>query len=123
MSYDRLSPLDSVFLHLEADHQPLHVGSLAYFERGPLLDAEGRFDLARVRRRIESRLHLVPRFRKRIMTVPFEQGRPIWVDDVDFDLAYHVRLTAIPAPGSEAQLKLLMDRVQAQRLDRRRPLW
>lgn len=121
--YDRLSPQDSVFLHVEDDHQPLHVGALAYFERQPLLDAEGRFDLARVRRRIESRLHLVPRFRKRIMKVPFDQGRPIWVDDDDFDLAYHVRLTAIPPPGSEAQLKLLMDRIQAQLLDRRRPLW
>ncbi len=121
--HDRLSPQDSVFLHVEDDHQPLHVGALAYFERAPLLDADGRFDLARVRRRIESRLHLVPRFRKRIMRVPFDQGRPIWVDDVEFDLAYHVRLTAIPPPGSEAQLKLLMDRVQAQLLDRRRPLW
>jgi len=122
-SYDRLSPQDSVFLHLEDEHQPLHVGSLAYFEAGPLLGADGRFDLARVRRRIEARLHLVPRFRKRIMTVPYEQGRPVWVDDEDFDLAYHVRLTAIPAPGSEAQVKLLMDRVQALMLDRRRPLW
>jgi len=123
MAYDRLSPQDSVFLHIEDDHQPLHVGALAYFERGPFLDASGRFDLARVRRRIESRLHLVPRFRKRIMKVPFDQGRPIWVDDPEFDLAYHVRLTAIPPPGSEAQLKLLMDRLQAQLLDRRRPLW
>jgi WS/DGAT/MGAT family acyltransferase len=123
MSYDRLSPQDSVFLHIEDDHQPLHIGALAYFERQPFLDAEGRFDLARVRRRIESRLHLVPRFRKHIMKVPFDQGRPIWVDDSDFDLTYHVRLTAIPAPGSEAQIKLLMDRIQAQPLDRRRPLW
>ncbi|HXH57406.1 wax ester/triacylglycerol synthase family O-acyltransferase [Iamia sp.] len=123
MSYDRLSPQDSVFLHIEDDHQPLHVGALAYFEAGPLLGADGRFDLARVRRRIESRLHLVPRFRKRIMKVPFDQGRPVWVDDEGFDLAYHVRLTAIPAPGSEAQLKLLMDRIQAQLLDRLRPLW
>lgn len=123
MPYDRLSPQDSVFLHIEDDHQPLHVGTLAYFERQPFLDADGRFDLARVRRRIESRLHLVPRFRKHIMNVPFDQGRPIWVDDADFDLADHVRLTASPSPGSEAQVKALMDRIQAQRLDRRRPLW
>ena len=123
MPYDRLSPQDSVFLHVEDDHQPLHVGALAYFEAGPFAGPDGRFDLARVRQRIASRLHLVPRFRKRIMNVPFDQGRPIWVDDEDFDLAYHVRLTAIPAPGTEAQLKLLMDRLQAQLLDRRRPLW
>lgn len=123
MRYDRLSPQDSVFLHLEDEHQPLHVGSLAYFEAGPLRDGDGSFALERVRRRIGSRLHLVPRFRKRIMNVAFDQGRPIWVDDAGFDLSYHVRLTAIPAPGSEAQVKLLMDRVQAQMLDRRRPLW
>ncbi len=123
MVYDRLSPQDSVFLHVEDEHQPLHVGSLAYFEAGPLRGADGRFDLARLQQRIAARLHLVPRFRKRIMAVPFDQGRPVWVDDTDFDLAYHVRLTAIPPPGSEDQLKLLMDRVQAQMLDRRRPLW
>jgi WS/DGAT/MGAT family acyltransferase len=123
MTYDRLSPQDSVFLHIEDDHQPMHVGSLSYFERAPFLGADGTFDLARARRRIESRLHLVPRFRKRIMLVPFDQGRPIWVDDQDFDLNYHVRLTAIPPPGSESQVKLLMDRVQAHMLDRRRPLW
>ena len=123
MPYDRLSPQDSVFLHIEADHQPMHVGSLSYFERPPFLAADGTFDLARARHRIESRLHLVPRFRQRIMLLPFDQGRPIWVDDHDFDIAYHVRLTAIPPPGSESQVKLLMDRVQAQRLDRRRPLW
>ncbi len=70
-----------------------------------------------------SRLHLIPRFRKRIMHVPFEQGRPIWVDDARFDIAYHVRLTALPTPGSREQLLALTARIQAQLLDRTRPLW
>src|SRR5437016_3895353 len=64
-----------------------------------------------------------PRRRKTIMTVPFGQGRPIWVDAHDFDLNYHVRLTALPKPGNEEQLKTLMGRLQSTVLDRRRPLW
>jgi WS/DGAT/MGAT family acyltransferase len=68
-------------------------------------------------------LHLVPRFRKKIMTVPLGQGRPIWVDDHDFDLNYHVRLTALPKPGNEEQLLTLMGRLQSTVLDRRRSLW
>ena len=70
-----------------------------------------------------SRLHLIPRFRKRIMHVPFEQGRPVWVDDDRFDISYHVRLTALPTPGSREQLLALTARIQAQLLDRTRPLW
>ncbi len=123
MSYERLSPQDAMFLHLENEHQPMHVGSLAYLEGEPFFGDDGRFRLGAVRDRIVSRLHLVPRFRKRIMPVPLEQGRPVWVDDEQFDPAYHVRLTALPRPGSEDQLLGLMGRLQAQQLDRRRALW
>ncbi len=124
MSYQRLSPQDALFLHLENEHQPMHVGSLAYLEGAPFFgDDDGPFRLDAVRERIGSRLHLVPRFRKRIMEVPFNQGRPVWVDDEDFDLSYHVRLTALPRPGTEQQLLGLMERLQAVQLDRRRPLW
>ena len=70
-----------------------------------------------------SRLHLIPRFRKRLQFVPFEQGRPIWVDDDRFDIGYHVRLTALPSPGTREQLLTLCNRVQEQLLDRSRPLW
>ncbi len=123
MSYERLSPQDALFLHLENDHQPMHVGSLAYLEAAPFFGEDGRFRIDEVRQRIVSRLHLVPRFRKRIMNVPFDQGRPVWVDDLAFDPSYHVRLTALPRPGSEDQLLGLMERLQAVQLDRRRPLW
>ena len=123
MSYDRLSAQDASFLHVEQEHQPMHVGSLGVFEAGPLLDHAGRFRLDDARREIARRLHLVPRFRKKLMTVPYGQGRPVWVDDEAFDLAYHVRLTALPRPGDEEQLKALMNRLQSQTLDRRRPLW
>ena len=72
---------------------------------------------------IESRLHLVPRYRQRLAFVPFNQGRPVWVDDPHFKLTYHVRHTALPRPGGEEQLKRLAGRVFSQALDRRRPLW
>src|SRR5204862_8230988 len=72
---------------------------------------------------ISGRLHLVPRYRQRLATVPFQQGRPRWVDDPHLNLNYHVRSTALPAPGSEDQLKRLAGRVFSQRLDRDKPLW
>ena len=68
-------------------------------------------------------LPLVPRYRHKLRTVPFRLGRPVWVDDPDFDLRYHVRLTALPPPGGDEQLAELMGRVMSQRLDRDHPLW
>lgn len=121
--YDRLSALDASFLHLERLETPMHVGAVSIFEGASFFDDSGRFRLAETRRLVGSRLHLIPRFRKRIMHVPFEQGRPVWVDDSRFDIAYHVRLTALPAPGSREQLLALTARIQAQLLDRSRPLW
>lgn len=121
--YDRLSALDASFLHLERLETPMHVGAVSIFEGAPFFDDSGRFRLAEARRLVGSRLHLIPRFRKKIMHVPLEQGRPVWVDDGRFDIAYHVRLTALPAPGSREQLLALTARIQAQLLDRARPLW
>ena len=72
---------------------------------------------------IESRLHLVPRYRQRLALVPFGQGRPVWVDDPHFRVHYHVRHTALPRPGGDEELKRLAGRVFSQALDRGRPLW
>jgi WS/DGAT/MGAT family acyltransferase len=72
---------------------------------------------------ILSRLHLVPRYRQRLAFVPFNQGRPVWVDDPHFNVSFHVRHTALPSPGGEEQLKRLAGRVFSQALDRSRPLW
>jgi len=123
MAYERLSAQDAMFLHIEKAHQPQHIGSLGILEGHPFRDEAGRFKLDEVRGIIGERLHLVPRFRQRIMTVPLDQGRPVWVDDEHFDIAYHVRLTALPRPGTEEQLLALFSRVQSHLLDRRRPLW
>jgi diacylglycerol O-acyltransferase / wax synthase len=116
MAGDRLTPLDSSFLHLEDASAHMHVASVMLFEGPPppyneLLEA------------IERRLSLVPRYRQRLAIVPLGQGRPKWVDDPHLNLRYHVRYTALPSPGSERQLKDLAGRVFAQQLDRDKPLW
>jgi diacylglycerol O-acyltransferase len=72
---------------------------------------------------VRSRLHLVPRYRQKLATPPLETGRPLWVDDPDFNLEYHVRHTALPSPGTEDQLLLLASRIASQQLDRSKPLW
>jgi diacylglycerol O-acyltransferase / wax synthase len=113
---DRLTALDSSFLHLERSGAHMHVAACAVFEGAPpshdeLIEA------------IESRLHLVPRYRQRLAFVPFEQGRPVWVDDPHFKAAYHVRHTALPSPGGDDELRRLTGRVFSQELDRSKPLW
>jgi WS/DGAT/MGAT family acyltransferase len=113
---DRLTGLDSSFLHLERDGTQMHVASTTLFE-GP---APTYVDF---REHIESRLHLVPRFRQKVRFVPFGQGRPVWVDDPHLNLSYHVRHTSLPEPGSEQQLRTLAARIFSQQLDRSKPLW
>ncbi len=113
---DRLTGLDSSFLHLEKDGAHMHVASTTLFEGPPP-------DYVEFRDHIGSRLDRVPRFRQRLRFVPFGQGRPIWVDDPHLNLNYHVRHTSLPAPGSEDQLKKLASRIFAQQLDRSKPLW
>ena len=94
----------------------MHVASVLVFDGDPpsydeLLEA------------IETRLHLVPRYRQRLAAVPFGQGRPVWVDDPHFSARYHIRHAAVPAPGTELELKALAGRLFAQPLDRDKPLW
>jgi diacylglycerol O-acyltransferase / wax synthase len=116
MTTDRLTGLDSSFLHLEDESSHMHVASVLLFEGSPP-DYE---DLVTA---IEGRLHLVPRYRQRLAFVPLGQGRPKWVDDPHLNLHYHVRHTALPHPGAEDQLRALAGRVFAQPLDRDKPLW
>jgi WS/DGAT/MGAT family acyltransferase len=113
---DRLTGLDSSFLHLERDGTQMHVASTTLFE-GPAPP------YVEFRDHIESRLHLVPRFRQKIRFVPFGQGRPVWVDDPHLNLTYHVRHTSLPEPGTEQQLRVLAARIFSQQLDRSKPLW
>ncbi len=114
---DRLTALDSTFLHLE-DHSTahMHVASVMVFEghaptHGELVE------------HVQARLHLVPRYRQRLAYVPLDQGRPVWADDPHFNPYYHIRHTALPKPADDAALKRLAGRLFSQRLDRSKPLW
>jgi diacylglycerol O-acyltransferase / wax synthase len=113
---DRMNPLDASFLHIEDGITHMHIGSCAVFEGPPPA-------LEEVRRLFASKLPLVPRYRQRVRFVPFDLGRPVWVDDPYFNLDFHMRHTALPSPGGEEALRNLMGRVMSQELDRDRPLW
>src|SRR3954447_512167 len=113
---DRLSAVDASFLAQERANSHMHVGAVLIFE-GPAPAYEDFLT------QIRSRLHLVPRYRHKLAFPPLETGRPIWIDDPSFNLEYHVRHTALPSPGSEAQLRALAARIHSQRLDRAKPLW
>lgn len=112
----RLSPLDASFLHLENDDNLMHIGSVGVFEGPP----PPQPDLLSM---IAGRLPEVPRYRQKVRSVPFDLGRPVWVDDPHFALEYHVRRTALPRPGGSAELRVLASRIASQHLDRARPLW
>ena len=112
----RLSPLDASFLHLEDENSSMHIGSTAIFEGPAPTEAEFQAMVA-------SKLPLVPRYRQKVRFVPLEMGRPLWEDDPNFNICYHVRHTALPSPGGQAQLRNLVGRVMSQMLDRTKPLW
>jgi diacylglycerol O-acyltransferase len=116
MGVDRMSPQDASFLHMEDDVSHMHIASVGIFE-GP----EPPF--ADIVSMIDSKLDLVPRYRRVVRTVPLGLGRPVWVDDPHFNIEYHLRHTALPSPGGEAELRKLVGRVMSQPLDRAKPLW
>src|SRR2546423_4666727 len=111
-----MSGQDGMFLHVENDVTPMHIGGVSIFEGPPPPFAD-------LRAMVERKLHHTPRYRQKVRLVPLRIGEPVWVDDPYFDIDYHLRHTAIPAPGSEAQLRVMAARVFSQHLDRARPLW
>jgi diacylglycerol O-acyltransferase len=119
----RLSAQDAAFMYGEDQRIPLHVGSMGIMEAAPLRDENGALDMPRLRANIENRLQLVPMFRKKFAEVPFDQGRPVWVDDPNFRVENHVHAIALPKPGGRRELLELMGRVQSSVLDRNAPLW
>jgi diacylglycerol O-acyltransferase len=120
--YERLSYLDNSFLALESHATHMHVAGLTIFATGDLQREGGGVDIDRIRAFVESKLHLIPRYRQRLAHVPIERA-PVWVDDEHFSIDYHVRHTALPKPGTDEQLRKLMGRLASQQLDRRKPLW
>lgn len=118
MVADRLSPVDASFLYLEGPATAMHVTSVSVLQPGP--DGFGHDRLMGL---VAAHLHLAPRYRQRVRAVPAGLGGPVWVDDPGFDLGYHVRRVALPAPGSPEQLADFVALVQSRVLDRDRPLW
>jgi len=113
---DRLTAVDASFLTNETSASHMHVGAILVFEGPP----PKYVDLVE---HVRGRLSQVPRFRQRLVVPPLEAGRPLWADDVNFNLTYHIRHTGLPAPGGEEELKRLAGRVFSQKLDRSKPLW
>jgi diacylglycerol O-acyltransferase len=113
---NRMSAQDAMFLHVENDVTPMHIGGVSIFEGPPppFADLEAM---------VAGKLHHTPRYRQKVRFVPFGISEPVWVDDRYFDLSYHLRHSAVPAPGSESELRAMAARVFSQHLDRARPLW
>lgn len=116
----RLSSFDANFLYLESPTSHMHVGSLAIFDPST---AEGAWGVERVRDIYTDRIHLVPQFRRRLAEVPLQLDHPHWVDDPEFDLGWHIRHIAVPAPGGPDELAALAGELMSTQLDRSRPLW
>ena len=120
--YERLSGQDLSFLAMEDGRAHMHVGMVSLFDAAPLLLDSGSIDFERIVSFAETRLHTIPRLRQKLAWVK-GFGQPVWVDDADFNLEFHLRHTALPPPGDIRQLKRLAGRIMSQELDRGKPLW
>jgi diacylglycerol O-acyltransferase len=120
---EQLSGLDGAFLAMETRTVFGHVGSVCIVDAGVVAGAESGLTLEHLTRVIGSRLSLVPLFRRRLITVPFGLDHPYWIQDPGFEIAFHVRELALPAPGNDGQLAEQVARLHARPLDRGRPLW
>jgi WS/DGAT/MGAT family acyltransferase len=116
---ERLSALDVSFLYMETATTAMHVGGVARFEP----PAGEAFDYDALCALVSRRIGLVPRYRQKVRWVPGHLANPVWVDDDDFDISYHVRRSALPKPGTDDQLRQLVGRLMSRQLDRNRPLW
>ena len=112
----RLSSQDTSFLHLEDAVSHMHIGAIAILEGPPP-------QYKALAERVRANMPSVPRYRQKLHFVPFDLGRPVWVDDPHFNLGYHLRRTALPGPGGDEQLRLLIGRLMSHQLDRHKPLW
>jgi diacylglycerol O-acyltransferase len=117
----QLTALDAQFLNVESPTTVGHVGSLIILD--PSTAPGGEWNLETVRAVLEPRLHLAAPLRQRLVEVPLGLGRPYWVDDPHFDVEFHLRELALPAPGTREQLGEQVARIHARQLDRSRPLW
>ncbi len=116
----QLSGLDTVFLNLESHACPMHVGGLALLD---VSNMPGGFTFQKVFEHIQARLHLLPPFRRRLVTTPLGLDQPYWIEDPAFELENHVRRRGLPGRGGHRELRDLVCDVMSIPLDRSRPLW
>src|SRR5579884_3689081 len=116
----RLTGLDATFLYMETPSSHMHVASTCVF--GPST-VPGGYSFSKVRDLVEERLPLLPPFRRRLAEIPFGLHHPLWIEDPDFDIDYHLRRAALPSPGGPAELAEFSADVNSRQLDRSRPLW
>jgi len=121
-NFDRLTAMDASFLVFESETCPLHVSATLVYEAGAMKRKDGGIDVDRYRNATNAILHRVPRYRQKLQWIPVVQ-HPVWVDDPEFNIDYHIRHTSLPRPGSTRQLKELSARIMAQPLDHSKPLW
>ncbi len=119
--YERLTPLDATFLLSQDENAHMHVGSVSTFDARPLTKPDGGLDFDSIKRAISVMLERNPRMRQKVWWPA--GGPPVWIDDMDFRLSYHLRHTALPLPGTDRHLKRLAGRVMSQTLDITKPLW
>ncbi len=117
----QLSGQDAMFLHAELDGLPQHIGGVSVYDQSTVPDGKVRFK--QILDMLQSRVHLSPIFRRKLAFVPYNLGRPYWVEDPDFDMEYHVRHIALPKPGDWRQLCILTARIHSQPLRRDKPMW
>jgi len=120
---EQLSGLDGWFLAIENGSVYMHVGSVCIVDAKVAHGTGSLLTLEKFTAFVESRLPLVPTFRRRLVSVPFGLDHPYWIDDPDFDIEFHIREIALPSPGNDRQLSEQVARIHARPLDRSRPLW
>jgi diacylglycerol O-acyltransferase / wax synthase len=116
----RLTGLDASFLYMETPTAPMHVAGLYVYDPSGI---PGGYSFEKVEQLVKERLHLLPPYRQRVVEIPFQLYHPLWIEDPDFDLHYHLRRTALPSPGGKAELAEVAADIMSRPLDRSRPLW
>src|SRR5438874_3778135 len=117
---ERLTALDAGFLYMETPTQHMHTLKIAILDPSTV---PGGYSFQGVKQVLAERLHLLPPFRRRLVEVPFNLHHPVWIEDPDFDLDFHVRRVGVPAPGGQEELDELVSQIASHQLDRRHPLW
>ncbi len=116
----RLTGMDATFLYTETPASHMHVTGVSVFDPTTV---PGGYEFDKVKALVENRLQLLPPFRRKLAEIPFQLHHPLWIEDPDFDIDYHIRRAALPAPGGDRELAEFTADVISRQLDRSRPLW